>query len=111
MPTKRNYRRIGVKKISIESLVETVNLNRRDGNCVATVGLDVAKHEIVAVVRWPDGSFERPWSIKNPSEIGLLIERLVTLKESCGQLTIGLESTGTYSESVRFMMTERERSL
>lgn len=106
MSSKRIYRRACVKEISTESLAETANLKRTQGHDAASVGLDVAKHEIVAVLRWSDGSFERPWNINNPNEINLLIELLVTLKESCGQLIVGLESTGTYSESVRYAMTE-----
>lgn len=105
MSSKRIYRRVGVKEISTESLAETANSKEIRGDSGATVGLDVAKHEIVAVLRWSDGSFERPWSIHNPSEINLLVDRLIQLKESCGQLTIGLESTGTYSESIRYALT------
>ncbi len=103
MSTKRNYRRCRVKDVSLESLKEVAIVK---GGTGTTVGLDVAKSEIVAVVRWPDESYERPWSIRNPSEIGLLIELLCLLKEICGSLTIGLESTGTYSEAVRRAMTE-----
>jgi len=102
MPTKRNYRRLEVKNICRETLREIAILK---GDSGTTVGLDVAKHEIVVVVRWADGSYERPWSVGNPSEIGLLIELLSLLKEVCGSLTIGLESTGTYSEAVRQAMT------
>lgn len=103
MSTKRNYRRVSVKEISVETLKETA-IER--GGCGTTVGLDVAKHEIVAVVRWPDSTYQRPWNVDNPGEIGLLVERLCLLKEICGSLTIGLESTGTYSEAVRRGMTE-----
>jgi transposase len=103
MSVKRNYRRSSVKDVCTESLRETAIAKGAAGT---TVGLDVAKHEIVAVIRWPDGSFERPWSVGNPNEIGRLVECLVTLKETCGSLTIGLESTGNYSESVRSAMTE-----
>ena len=102
MPTKRNYRRVKVKDVSPILLIETA-ISKGDSG--TTVGLDVAKHEIVAVVRWPNGSFERPWSVNNPSEIGLLIALLCQLKETCGSLTIGLESTGTYSEAIRQAMT------
>ena len=102
MPTKRNYRRVKVNDISVTSLIETAI---EKGDRGASVGLDVAKHEIVAVLRWANGSFERPWSVRNPDEIGLLIPLLVSLKEVCGSLTIGLESTGTYSEAVRQAMT------
>ena len=102
MPTKRIYRRISVKQVELESLREEAIKFGDVGTCV---GLDIAKGEIVLVVRWGEGNFERPWSVKNPSEIDLLIERLLLLKETSDSLTIGLESTGTYGEAVRYAMT------
>ena len=103
MSNKRIYRRINVKQIELEILRQAATAK---GDCGTTVGLDIAKAEIVAVVRWSDGSFERPWSVQNPLEIGLLVERLLLLKEVCGSLVVGLESTGTYSEAVRCAMTQ-----
>ena len=102
MSIKRNYRLVCVKDISLEVLCETALTKGGTGTCV---GLDVAKDEIVSVVRWPDETFERPWKIENPVEIDELLQRLLLLKENCDSLTIGLESTGTYSESVRYAMT------
>ncbi len=90
MSTKRNYRRRSVKEIPLAALKETAILK---GNTGSTVGLDVAKHEIVAVVPWPEDSYERPWNVKNPDEIDLLIQTLCLLKEICGSLTIGLENS------------------
>lgn len=105
MSNKRIYRRISVKQIEMEVLKERA-IER--GGCGTSVGLDVAKAELVVVVRWGEGSFERPWSVKNPLEIQLLIERLLLLKETCDSLTIGLESTGTYGEAVRMAMTQAD---
>ena len=102
MTAKRMYRRKSVKKISLETLKEVALMKAGAGTCV---GLDIGKQEIVAVVRWPDGSFECPWSIKNPSQIADLIELLRMLREVADSLTIGLESTGTYGEAVRVAMT------
>jgi len=102
MTAKRMYRRTSVKKISLESLKEVALSKGGAGTCV---GLDIGKREIVAVVRWSDGAFECPWSIKNPSEIPELIGLLQMLGETCDSLTIGLESTGTYGEAVRAAMT------
>ena len=102
MSIKRNSRLVCVKDISLEVLCETALTKGGTGTCV---GLDVAKDEIVSVVRWPDETFERPWKIENPVEIDELLQRLLLLKENCDSLTIGLESTGTYSESVRYAMT------
>jgi transposase len=103
MSIKRIYRRMSVKQVSTELLKERA-IER--GGAGTAVGLDVAKAEIVVVVRWADESCERPWSVKNPSEISSLIELLLMLKSVCDSLTIGLESTGNYSEAVRRTMTE-----
>ena len=103
MIKKRSYKRQSVNEISTDWL--------RDravgcGDAGTTVGLDVAKQEIVVCIRWADGWFERPWSVKNPTEIGSLIDLLQQLKEICGSLTIGMESTGTYGDAVRRAMTD-----
>ena len=103
MATKRMYRRTSVKKIARETLDQVALLKGGDGTCV---GLDVGKAEIVAVVRWSDGAFECPWSVKNPSEISELISLLQTIRTSCQSLVIGMESTGTYGEAVRFALTK-----
>jgi transposase len=102
MSAKRMYRRASVKKISLETLKDVALSKGGAGTCV---GLDIGKAEIVAVVRWPDGAFECPWSIKNPSEISELVKLLEMLRETCDSLTVGLESTGTYGEAVRYAMT------
>ena len=103
MSIKRNYRRVKVNKVCAESLKD---LALSHGGVGTTVGLDVAKSEIVAVVRWPSGDFERPWSVDNPNEIGLLVDLLCMLNKACDSLVIGLESTGTYSEAIRYAMTQ-----
>jgi hypothetical protein len=38
-----------------------------------TVGVDVGKQDLWPVVRWADGSFERPWRVKNPLEIPTVV--------------------------------------
>lgn len=102
MSVRRKYRRTPVKKVALEALKEIAILKGGAGTCV---GLDISKDEIVPIVRWPEGAYEAPWKVKNPSEIPELIALLQMLKETCGSLTIGLESTGTYGEAVRFAMT------
>ncbi len=102
MSKKRLYQRQSVNEVDRDWLRDRAVGH---GDAGTTVGLDVAKHEIVVCVRWADGWFERPWSVKNPTEIGLLIELLQQLKEICGSLTIGMESTGTYGDAVRLAMT------
>lgn len=62
MKKRRTYRTKPVKQVDLE-------LVSRARGCVAVhVGLDVGKQEVLAVLRWADGSFERPWLVKNPDE-------------------------------------------
>ncbi|MEM6692297.1 MAG: transposase [Planctomycetota bacterium] len=103
MVNKRNYRRISVNQIQPVTLRErALELGDRS----TCVGLDIGKNEIVSVIRWPCGQFERPWSVKNPDQIQAFIERMLILKETCDSLRIGLESTGTYGDCVRKAMTD-----
>ena len=99
MGIKRAYRQTDVKKINVEELRDrSISL----GGAGTVVGLDIGKDEIVVCVRWPNGEYDRPWKVANTTQIGLLIDRLTNLKEVCDSLTIGMESTGTYGEAVRF---------
>jgi transposase len=104
MRIKRAYRRTDVKKIEAEELRERAI---RLGGAGTTVGLDIGKDEIVVCIRWPNAEFERPWKVANTAQIGLLIERLLLLDEVCDSLTVGMESTGTYGEAVRFALTDQ----
>jgi transposase len=102
MSGKRVYRRVSVNEIELELLKEQALVKGGKGSAV---GLDLAKAEIVAVVRWSDGSFERPWNVVNPERNSVLIERLQVLRSICDSLTVGLESTGNYSEAIRCALT------
>jgi transposase len=75
------------------------------GGVGTAVGLDVSKEEIVACVRWPGAQFERPWRIGNPDQIEELLELVTLLRTTCGSMTVGMESTGTYGDAVRRALT------
>jgi hypothetical protein len=34
-----------------------------------TVGLDIGRYQILAVVHWADGRFERPWLVNHPEQV------------------------------------------
>jgi transposase len=65
-----------------------------------TVGIDVGKHKLLAVCRWVDGRFERPWRISNPSELGELVSLLQRLRVG-RKLVVAMESSGTYGDALR----------
>jgi transposase len=70
-----------------------------------TIGLDIGKYRILAVARWPDAQFERPWLVANPEQL----PDLVALLRQLGQqhaLTVGLEPSGTYGDPARQALTE-----
>jgi transposase len=96
IPVKRKnpYSLIGVNDISIEMLTRD-----RQGH-KAAVGVDVGKNELVVCVVWPDRSFERPWRVKSPEELGVLVAKLVELNRQCS-LTVAMESSGTYGDCFR----------
>jgi transposase len=64
------------------------------------VGLDIGKEFIFAVLRWGVGDIERPWKIRNPSELLFFVQMLVRLGQG-RRLEIGMEPTGTYGDALR----------
>lgn len=88
------YRATNVNDVRIEELA------RIAAGRPASVGMDIGKQEIFGVVRWQDGEFERPWKVKNPGEMPLLVERLRSLAEHCA-LKVAMEPTGTYGDPLR----------
>jgi transposase len=96
IPVKRKnpYSLVDVNEISIEVLARD-RLGQK-----ATVGVDVAKAELVLCVVWPDRVFERPWRCKSPEQLRLAVSRLLELKEHC-PVTVAMESSGTYGDAFR----------
>ena len=88
------YSRVTVNNVDVEMLTK----NNARQPCV--VGVDVGKLVLVAVVRWPDGSFLRPWSIANPLELHVFIHKLKELSIN-GGVTVAMEASGTYGDALR----------
>jgi transposase len=66
----------------------------------AWVGVDVGKYTLAVVVNWDAEHFERPWVVKNPLEIGVVIQKLRELSQG-RELVIALEPSGTYGDAFR----------
>ncbi len=64
------------------------------------VGVDVGKLQVLCVVRDAAGYFERPWRVRCPQEVSMLVARLQELA-ALRPLTIALEPTGTYGDALR----------
>ena len=99
MSKRRAYHSCDVKNVVPEKL----SLGAPDGG--VTVGLDIGKLEIFAVLRWNDGTFERPWKVRNPSEIMMLVRLLQNIAQE-RPVTVAMESTGTYGDALRQALTD-----
>jgi transposase len=91
---RKAYRSTEVKHVQFDAVLRTAPPGP------LTVGLDVGKYEIYAVVRWADGTFERPWKALNPSEVQTLVGLLRVLA-AARVVTVAMESTGTYGDALR----------
>lgn len=91
------------KKAYASRRVNDVDLTKlsqgRDGMAVM-VGVDVGKYELLAVCRWADGRFERPWRVKNPGELAPLVALVQQLGAGRKQ-AVAMESSGTYGDALR----------
>jgi transposase len=94
MRRSRIYRAKSVKK------VEWREVARGRGRQGVRVGTDIGKRALLAVVRWEDGGFERPWLVKNPEEIADFIRLWAELGRG-RELRVAMEPTGTYGDALR----------
>ena len=71
------------------------------------IGTDIGKYEVMAICRWSDGQWERPWRVRNPSQIGELVALLQRL--GCGRrLLVAMEPSGTYGDALRQALADAE---
>lgn len=94
MSKSKAYRSTEVKNVNLEGVIAKSALGH------VWVGVDVGKEHVFVVVRFSDGSFERPWKVRNPSQIEFLVGLLVRLSQH-QRLTVAMESTGTYGDPLR----------
>jgi transposase len=96
IPVKRRspYSVVDVKSVCIESILQ----NRTGQAC--WIGIDIAKNEAICCLYWPDKTFDRPWRVKLPGDVGLLIQKLQQLRPHC-PLVLAMESSGTYGDVLR----------
>lgn len=91
---RRAYRATSVKQVNWKQL------SAGRGDCAVGVGFDVGKEAVLAVARWEDGQWERPWHVQNPGEIGSLVSLLNAVAQERA-LRLAMEPTGTYGDVLR----------
>jgi transposase len=93
------YRGTDVNRVDVGRLAQG-----HEGQALV-VGVDVGKYQLVAVGRWIDGRFERPWRVANPGQIRDLVGLLKGLA-SQRAVTVALEPSGTYGDALRQALQE-----
>ena len=63
-------------------------------------GLDTGKEKIFCTLRWGVEDFDRPWRVRNPSEVDRLAKLLAEVGQG-RQLIVAMEPTGTYGDPLR----------
>lgn len=99
MLRKRAYRATSVKNVSAEAVRKELSSR------LVWVGLDIAKEEVLAVVRDETGKFLRPWKVKQPGAIREFTARLRELTAG-RMMVVAMESTGTYGDALRQALTD-----
>ena len=97
----RAYRATSVNEVKWDEIARG-----REGLGI-TLGVDVGKLTLWAVCRWSDGRFERPWRAGNPMEIPSLVS-LIKRVSVGRKLTVAIESSGTYGDSLRQALADCE---
>lgn len=90
---------------SVVNRVDAVKITKGRRGQALVIGTDVGKYEVLAVARWPDASFERPWRVSNPDEIAVLVSLLSRLRQG-RQLAVAMEPSGTYGDPLRQALSD-----
>ena len=80
MSKSRAYCAINVQSVCVQSGPWEDLSSRPQGHAVH-VGVDVSKAELQVVLRWSDGTFQRPICANNPGQIGVLVKMLKCIGE------------------------------
>src|SRR3954447_21647132 len=94
MSKSKAYSAVAVNSVQAERLTEG-----RQGQEVM-VGSDIGKYEILAVPRWGNADFSRPWRVCNPEQIPQLVDLLKGLAVG-RRLRVAMEPSGTYGDALR----------
>jgi transposase len=96
---KRVYRAVSVKKVSLATTIQSLAAGP------VWAGVDIAKEELVTVLRDSQGQFQGPWKTRQPSELRELVAHFVEIARH-RPLVVAMESTGTYGDALRQALTD-----
>src|SRR5687767_2980201 len=94
MSKSKPYAAVPVNRVALEQLTQ----GRSPQGLV--VGIDVGKYDLLAVPRWADHDFGRPWRVANPRQLPDLVALLLQLAQARA-VRVALEPSGTYGDALR----------
>ena len=97
MSRRRSYKALSVNQLVPDAIVTDA---MRLATSRISIGIDVSKYDLFVVFRMGDRHYSRPVKVLQPAEIGTLVSRLSYIHERV-PIQIGLESTGTYGDTIR----------
>lgn len=99
MNRKKPYSPVNVKDVVLSALLE------QHAGPAVWVGIDVSKEHLLVAPCWGRGEFSRPWRVRFPEQLPVLME---LIKQLAGQrrLMVALEPTGTYGDPLRWALTK-----
>ena len=100
MSRRRPYKAVSVNQLDAQSIVSDA-LGMAAGTI--HVGIDISKRDCVVVFRFGDRRFSQPVRVLQPEELNAFIGLLSTVHERV-TITVGLESTGTYGDALRYAL-------
>jgi transposase len=95
---KRMYRKVAVKDINVEALLEQLQGGR------AIFAIDVAKVDMVAAIADGAGEVLVTVAWKQPSEMPEVLQLLRVLQEAGVELEAVMESSGVYGDVLRYQL-------
>ncbi len=81
---KKAYKSVPIKGVDVSVSVSRLP----EGRLVA--GIDVGKTELLVVLRGEYGTILRPWSVSQPRELPLLVERLKAVRSLRKEIVVAL---------------------
>jgi len=94
MSKRKPYSALRVNEVQLQQLTRG-----REGLDLV-VGFDIGKFHILAVPRWSNADFGRPWKVDNPQQIPALVGLLRQLAAG-RHLRLAMEPSGTYGDALR----------
>src|SRR5262249_49186355 len=92
-------------RATVVNRVDAAAVSQGHAGQALTIGLDIGKYRVLAVGRWPDAQFERPWLVANPDQLRDLVVLLLQLGEEHA-VTVAVESSGTSGDPLRQALTD-----